>query len=144
MSRGLGDVYKRQHPSVHKNKMAMYAEYTKVEEDSTIEQAFLYDIKNDIIKYNRKSQDIYDYDMNYAFAHEISHRMDYLEYNSWTNRRFLEAIEICSKKVYSNRSEIQKWFDEGAKYEKSFALSDIIGILGNGNISVLVGHKEGY
>lgn len=70
--------------------------------------------------------------------------MDYLEYNSWTNRRFLEAIEICSKKVYSNRNEIQKWFDEGAKYEKSFALSDIIGILGNGNISVPVGHKEGY
>lgn len=140
----INKIREDEHPSVHKNKMAMYAEYTKVEEDSTIEQAFLYDIKNDIIKYNRKSQDIYDYDMNYAFAHEISHRMDYLEYNSWTNRRFLEAIEICSKKVYSNRNEIQKWFDEGAKYEKSFALSDIIGILGNGNISVPVGHKEGY
>lgn len=128
---------------MHKNKISLYAEYTRIEEDRTIEQAFLYDIKNDIIKYNKKSQYIYKYDMDYAFAHEVSHRMDCLEYNSWTNRQFLEAIEICSKKVYAHSEEIQKWFDEGGKFENSFALSDIIKILSNGIINTPVGHGSG-
>ena len=140
----IDKIREDEHPSVHKNKMSLYAEYTRIEEDRTIEQAFLYDIKNDIIKYNKKSQYIYKYDMDYAFAHEVSHRMDCLEYNSWTNRQFLEAIEICSKKVYAHSEEIQKWFDEGGKFENSFALSDIIGILSDGHISVPLGHEEGY
>lgn len=139
----IDKIREDEHPSVHKNKMALYAEYTRVEEDRTIEQAFLYDIKNDIIKYNKKSQYIYEYDMDYAFAHEVSHRMDCLEYNSWTNRQFLEAIEICSKRVYAHSEEIQKWFDEGGKYENSFALSDIIEILSNGIINTPVGHGRG-
>ena len=133
-----------EYPSVHKNKMAMYAEYTEVIEDNRIAPAYEYDVQDDVIKYNRKAQFFGEYDMDYAFAHELSHRMDWLEYNSWTNEHFLEAIDICSKKIYSDREQIQKWFDEGGKHENSFALSDIIGILSNGKVSVPLGHDEGY
>lgn len=82
--------------------------------------------------------------MGYVFAHETSHRMDELEYHSWENEKFLQAIESCSKKVYSQKEEIQKWFELGGKYENSFALSDIISALSDGSIDVPVGHKKDY
>lgn len=133
-----------EHPSAHKNKMVMHAKSTEVIEDNSIAPAYEYDARNDVIRYNTKAPFFDEYDMDYAFAHELSHRMDQLEYNSWTNERFLEAIDICSKKIYSNRKQIQKWFDEDGKHENSFALSDIIGILSDGKVSVPIGHKKGY
>lgn len=133
-----------EHPSAHKNKMVMHAKSTEVIEDNSIAPAYEYDARNDVIRYNTKAPFFDEYDMDYAFAHELSHRMDQLEYNSWTNERFLEAIDICSKKIYSNRKQIQKWFDEDGKHENSFALSDIIGILSDGKVSVPIGHTKGY
>lgn len=133
-----------EHPSAHKNKMVMHAKSTEVIEDNSIAPAYEYDARNDVIRYNTKAPFFDEYDMDCAFAHELSHRMDQLEYNSWTNERFLEAIDICSKKIYSNRKQIQKWFDEDGKHENSFALSDIIGILSDGKVSVPIGHKKGY
>lgn len=70
--------------------------------------------------------------------------MDFLEYQSWKNDKFLKAIETCSEKVYDQREEIQKWFDVGGKYEDSFALSDIIGALSNGSVDVPIGHDVSY
>ena len=82
--------------------------------------------------------------MNYVFAHEITHRMDELEYHSWENEKFIQAIEMCSKKVYDQREEVQKWFELGGKYEQSFAISDIIGALSNGSVDVPIGHDVSY
>ena len=130
--------------SRHKAMMALYADVTELEEDSELSAPFAYIPDEDIIKYNSKAPHVNDYDMDYVFSHETSHRMDVLEYHSWENEKFLNAIESCSKKVYAQREEIQKWFDSGGKYESSFALSDIISALGNGEIMVPVGHKKEY
>ena len=70
--------------------------------------------------------------------------MDELEYHSWENEKFIQAIEMCSKKVYDQREEVQKWFELGGKYEQSFAISDIIGALSNGSVDVPIGHDVSY
>ena len=120
----------------------MYSEFTEMQEDEKLMAPFAYMPDEDVIKYNPYAPHIQDYDMNYVFAHETTHRMDEMEYHSWENEKFLNAIESCSQKVYAQREEIQKWFDSGGKYESSFALSDIISALGNGEIMVPVGHKK--
>lgn len=70
--------------------------------------------------------------------------MDELEYHSWENEKFLRAIEICQQKVYDNQEQIQTWFEIGGRYEESFAISDIISALSNGEIDVPIGHKREY
>ena len=62
----------------------------------------------------------------------------------WENEKFIQAIEMCSKKVYDQREEVQKWFEPGGKYEQSFAISDIVSALTNGEIAGMVGHSEAY
>lgn len=131
-------------PSLHKDKLVMYSEFTDLIEDEKIAAPFAYVPGEDVIKYNPNAPHVLDYDMDYVFSHEVSHRMDFLEYQSWKNDKFLKAIETCSEKVYAQRKEIQKWFDVGGKYEDSFALSDIIGALSNGAVDVPIGHDESY
>ena len=131
-------------PSVHKNRMALYAEVTDMIKDENLKAPFAYLPDSDVIKYNPKAPHAKDYDMDYVFAHEITHRMDELEYRSWENKRFVQAIETCSRKVYDQKEEIQEWFAPGGKYERSFAISDIISALSNSEIEVPVGHAPDY
>ncbi len=131
-------------PSRHKAMMALYSEMTEFVEDTELSAPFAYIPDDDIIKFNSKAPHIRDYDMDYVFAHELSHRMDELEYYSWENEKFLNAIEICTRKVYDRKDDIQKWFDFGGKYEQNFALSDIINAITNGEIQTFVGHDESY
>lgn len=135
---------KDEEPSSHKSRMALYSEMTEMIEDENLNAPFAYIPDLDVLKYNSKAPYIEEYDMNYVFAHEITHRMDELEYHSWENERFLQAIDVCAKKVYAQREEILKWFEPGGKYEKSFAVSDIIDALSDGEITVPVGHGKEY
>lgn len=131
-------------PSRHKNLLTLYSEMTETVKDSELSAPFAYIPDEDVIKYNPKAPHVKDYDMDYVFAHEISHRMDELEYHSWENEKFQQSIENCAQKVYANKAEIQKWFEPGGRYEESFAVSDIIGALSNGEIEVPVGHRKDY
>ncbi len=131
-------------PSIHKNRLALYAEMTDMIEDESLAAPFAYLPEFDVIKYNPQAPHIEDYDMNYVFAHEVTHRMDELEYHSWENDKFLEAIEICAKRVYDQKERVQKWFAPEGKYEQSFAISDIISALTDGEIAGMVGHSEAY
>lgn len=140
----IDKIKNSEYSSVHKDRMAMFAEFTELIEDKGITAPFAYIPNEDVIKYNPEAPNISYYDMDYVFAHETSHRMDELEYHSWKNEKFLQAIESCSKKVYSQKEEIQKWFEFSGKYENSFALSDIISALSDGYIEVPVGHDESY
>lgn len=128
----------------HKSRMALYAESTQILEDNELPAPFAYIPDLDVIKYNPNAPYIGDYDMDYVFAHEISHRMDELEYHSWENEKFLQAIEICARKVYAQREKVQNWFEPGGQYEQSFAISDIISALTNGEMAGMVGHSEAY
>ena len=128
----------------HKNLMMFCLEFTEIVEDNMLNVPFAYVLDEDVIKYNSTFPNVNNYDMNYVFAHELSHRMDELEYHSWENQKFLWAIEVCQEKVYNNKNEIQKWFELGGKYEDSFAISDIISALSDNEIEVPVGHSKEY
>lgn len=143
-SKFIDKMREDEQPSLHKDKLVMYSEFTDLIEDENIAAPFAYVPGEDVIKYNPSASHVLDYDMDYVFLHEVSHRMDFLEYQSWKNDKFLTAIETCSEKVYAQREEIQKWFDVGGKYEDSFALSDIIGALSNGSVDVPIGHDVSY
>lgn len=143
-SKFIDKMREDEQPSLHKDKLVMYSEFTDLIEDENIAAPFAYVPGEDVIKYNPSASHVLDYDMDYVFSHEVSHRMDFLEYQSWKNDKFLKAIENCSEKVYAQREEIQKWFDVGGKYEDSFALSDIIGALSNGSVDVPIGHDVSY
>ena len=143
-SKFIDKMREDEQPSLHKDKLVMYSEFTDLIEDENIAAPFAYVPGEDVIKYNPSASHVLDYDMDYVFSHEVSHRMDFLEYQSWKNDKFLKAIETCSEKVYAQREEIQKWFDVGGKYEDSFALSDIIGALSNGLVDVPIGHDVSY
>ncbi len=131
-------------PSNHKYKLAMYAEFTELIEDPELNVPFAYRADLDVVKYNSSAPFIEEYDINYVYSHEISHRMDELEYHSWENENFLQAIESCARKVYAQKEEIQAWFEPGGKYEQSFAISDIINALSENEISVPIGHDSEY
>lgn len=133
-----------QNPSQHKSLMSLYSEMTEVVLNETMAAPFAYSIADDIIKYNAKYPYIADYDMGYVFAHEITHRMDILKYNSWKNEEFIRAIDKCSRKVYDNEREVKSWFEDGGKFERSFAISDIVSALSNNKIHGLVGHDKDY
>ena len=143
-SKFIDKMREDEQPSLHKDKLVMYSEFTDLIKDEKIAAPFAYIPAEDVIKYNPSASHVLDYDMDYVFSHEVSHRMDFLEYQSWKNDKFLKAIETCSEKVYAQREEIQKWFDVGGKYEDSFALSDIIGALSNGSVDVPIGHDVSY
>lgn len=78
--------------------------------------------------------------MSFAQAHELSHRMDALEYQAYRNPDFREAINEAQKYVQENMAEIQTLFVKGGKYYDDFAFSDIISALGDNKIKVAVGH----
>lgn len=143
-SKFIDKMREDEQPSLRKDKLVMYSEFTDLVEDEKITAPFAYVPEEDVIKYNPSAPHVLDYDMDYVFSHEVSHRMDFLEYQSWKNDKFVKAIDTCSEKVYAQRKEIQKWFDAGGKYEDSFALSDIIGALSNGAIDVPIGHNVSY
>lgn len=130
--------------SRHKANMSFFVDTVEFVEDQELKVPFAYLPNEDIIKYNSKAPNIELYDMDYVFSHEITHRMDFLQYNSWKDERFLQEIEKCRQKVYDKRDEVQEWFQENGKYEYSFAISDIISALSEGEIIVPVGHKKSY
>ena len=131
-------------PSHHKSNMTMYSEFTEIQEDKDLGAPFAYIPELDVIKYNSKAPHIEDYDLNYVFAHEITHRMDELEYHSWENEKFLQSIETGRKRIYDNKESIQNWFSPGGKYEYDFAIADIINALTDGEIKTFVGHASSY
>lgn len=128
----------------HVNRMLLYSEYTEYVENEAIGSSFLYSVKNDVIFYNPKAPNYEEYDIIYVQAHELSHRMDVLEYESFKNEEFIKAIDICRNKVLDKAEEIQPWFDDGGKYENDFAISDIISALSGNTIDVKIGHDNEY
>ena len=128
----------------HIFKMSMYSEFTSYERNDEASAPFQYSSGDDVIYYNPKAPCIELYDLNYVQAHELTHRMDMLEYESYNNPKFLDAVTACRKKVLENQQRIQSWFQDGGKYENDFAISDIISALSLNEIKVPVGHKNSY
>lgn len=128
----------------HIRKMKLHREFVEYRENIDLPKAFRYNAFDDVIEYNPKHPNFYRYDFTFAQAHELSHRMDFLEYESFNNKAFEKAVEICSKRAMEKFDEIQAWFVSGGKYEDNAALSDIFSALTKGKIVVNVGHNKEY
>lgn len=128
------------------NKMILYNEATEYKLNEKLNIPFAYNPELDVIEYNPSAQNYELYDMNFVQAHELSHRMDTVEYHSWENEKFLQAIENTRKKVYDNRGTAEGWFCEKGKYKNDMALSDIISALSKGemNDALYVVHEQEY
>jgi hypothetical protein len=94
--------------------------------------------------YNENDPAFSMYDMDYVHAHELSHRMDMLEYKSYNNKEFLDAIEKSKQVVEERRDEIQAWFGPGGKFQNEMAMSDLVSALSKNSIVGLAGHKADY
>ncbi len=128
------------------DKMILYNGATEYQLNEKLEVAFAYNLELDVIQYNPLAKYYECYDMNFVQAHELSHRMDILEYHSWENQKFLQAIENSRKKIYDNHSKIKEWFSEGGKYNNDLALSDIFSALSYGELNEILccGHSIDY
>ena len=137
---------KRSKESMHATKMRAYFEMTDFVEDTNLRIPFTYNIDDDVIKYNTKLESYDFYDKNYVLSHELSHRMDILEYNCANNKEFLKSIEKSEKVLYDNEKEIFKWFNEDGIYEYDEAVSDIISAITNGqaNDYLSIAHDKKY
>lgn len=129
---------------LHYTKMRMYAEFTDFIDDSNLRAPFLYDGDDDVIRFNANHPLIGGYDLDYVQAHELSHRMDMLEYQSWNDKGFNQSIIDCRKQVGEYAKEIGDWFIPGGKYEENMAISDIFDALSEGKIEVPFGHPKAY
>lgn len=117
------------------DKMILYNGATEYQLNESLTAPFAYDPELDVIQYNPSAPDYEFYDMNFVQAHELSHRMDTLEYHSWENEKFLQAIESTREKVYNDRERIKEWFSDNGKYANDAALSDIFSALSNGEMN---------
>ncbi|MDE6999438.1 MAG: minor capsid protein [Lachnospiraceae bacterium] len=117
------------------DKMILYNGATEYQLNESLTAPFAYDPELDVIQYNPSAPDYEFYDMNFVQAHELSHRMDTLEYHSWENEKFLQAIESTREKVYNDRERIKEWFSDNGKYADDAALSDIFSALSNGEMN---------
>ncbi len=128
------------------DKMILYNGSTEYQPNEKLDAPFAYNQELDVIQYNPLAPNYELYDMNFVQAHELSHRMDTLEYCSWKNEKFLQAIETTSAKVYDNKEMITQWFAEGGKYEGDMVLSDIFSALSSGGLNEILcaGHSADY
>ncbi len=117
------------------DKMILYHGATEYRLNERLNVPFVYNMKLDEIQYNSSAANFDLYDMNFVQAHELSHRMDIIEYHSWENKKFVQSVENARKKVYDNYDKIAEWFKEDGKYYGDMALSDIISALSEGEMN---------
>lgn len=111
-------------------------------EDRSISGAYAYDMETDEFKYNPTDENFNDYDMNFVYSHELAHRLDATWCRSWESKKFLSAIEDTKKKLYNNRTQVEKWLQSSAGDDAGF--SDIIDALSNGEMSGISAHGTEY
>lgn len=113
-------------------------------EDTKLGFAYGYDPGSDTFKFNSQHESYDLYDMNFAFAHELGHRMDVRGLRSWEDQKFLDAIETTRQNMYN---DLYKWHSAvyfGGKYENDAAISDIISALSKGTLAAKYFHKYTY
>lgn len=129
----------------HKQILQYYAETTDFIEDIDAKYPFAYLPSKDAIVYNPNHELFYDYDLNIIASHELSHRADVLNYESWLDDDFIKAIENTSKKVYDNLDMYERLFNKvDGKYKDDDSLSDIFSALTNNDMDLPAGHPSSY
>lgn len=124
-------------------RLRLYGETTDFVVNTDLDVAFAYNFGEDNIQYNPKSEKFGLYNMNYVQVHELSHRMDILEYHSWENGKFVDAVDICRKKLYTMFEESGDEFSDFLeKYADNPSVSDIISALSEGEFNEWTSYKH--
>lgn len=124
-------------------KMSIETAYktTEFEENTEISSAFRYDIKRDRIVYNPEHRNFDNYSYPQAVTHELSHRIDALDYHSEKNAKFSKAIDDAYSVAMRNAERLSKYSID--KDGDGF-FSDIISSISNGEIFTSASHTSGY
>jgi len=128
----------------HVKNMVFYAQTTQLIEDADLKYPAMYDETGDVIYFNTKHPDFDKYDFNFIMAHELSHRMDMIQYFSWDDAEFTGAVRTAARKINNYADEMMALFRVGGKYENDESLSDIISALSKGGLKVPTGHPAEY
>lgn len=126
----------------HVNRMREIVNGATYETRDNLSAPFAYLPDEDVIAYNLTDENVNRYPEYFAITHEASHRADILEYHSWEDQKFIEAMNTCSEKIKKNKSSLQKLVEPGEIYYDDFAIQDILYTLSDGEIETLVGHTD--
>lgn len=126
----------------HVGLMRMYSECTTYKEDFSLKHISAYDPASDMVLYNPKHPDFNIVDLTDMQAHEISHRMDFIEYESYNNKAMSEAFAQTREYAIGNIDELQQLFDSNDDYYNDQSLSDIFMTLTENRMSLLYGHAD--
>lgn len=124
-------------------KMSIETAYktTEFEENTEISSAFRYDTKRDRVVYNPRYDNFDDYSYPQAVTHELSRRIDALDYHSEKNAKFSKAIDDAYQVVMKNAGRLREYsFNE----DGDGFVSDIISALSNGEIRTSASHSVNY
>ena len=124
-------------------KMSIETAYktTEFEENTEISSAFRYDTKRDRVVYNPRYDNFDDYSYPQAVTHELSHRIDALDYHSEKNAKFSKAIDDAYPVAMRNAGRLSE-YSFGEDGDGFF--SDIISSISNGEIFTSASHTPEY
>lgn len=101
---------------------------------------FGYHPVKDIIYYNPQANGFDSTKCTAAFAHEQSHRIDALFFQSWEDAAFSQAIQAAEKQMTLDKKDIV----QRAKEDDLGCLSDIVSVLSLGEVHGITGHEAVY
>lgn len=97
-------------------------------------------MKDDVILYNPRAKGFDEMDFDFAALHETAHRADFLNIQSFENKRFREAIARAAKDVQKNIS-LYKTLESKIRQG---AMKDILSALSGGELFEDSGHTRAY
>lgn len=127
-------------------RVKMYLDYynrsnpTEYRADETLNSTFAYSVKDDVILYNPRAKGFDEMDFDFAALHETAHRADFLNIQSFENKRFREAIDRAAKDVQKNIS-LYKTLESKIRQG---AMKDILSALSGGELFEDSGHTRAY
>ena len=124
-------------------KMSIETAYktTEFEENTEISSAFRYDTKRDRVVYNPEHRNFDNYSYPQAVTHELSHRIDALDYHSEKNAKFSKAIDDAYPVAMRNAGRLSEY---SVNSDGDGFFSDIISALSNGDIKTMAYHSTKY
>lgn len=129
-------------PEKNRIWLEYYAKNTKYVMDTNLNGAFAYSIKKDVIYYNPTHHEFGMFAFNVVNTHELAHRIDALNFKSWNNESFGNAVKVATEKVSINFDTLEKLQTEDFFTNAFF--SDIMSALSNDKLDCSTGHKETY
>lgn len=129
-------------PQKNRIWLEYYAKNTDYVLNTNLDGAFAYSIKKDVIFYNPTNKDFGLYAFQIVNTHELAHRIDTLNIQSWNKQTFNHEIEMASRTVLKHFDTYSKLLESGLL--KNVFLSDIMSALSHNKLNCSAGHPSNY